>query len=652
MNGSAHEVARAARSLARERTRARPGLVGALALALLAVAPPAAADEPAAEQGTMDALVGAKLVDPGSATAADLEAALTEAHALLVAGDATRAAARLYLVVESGRYARLAGGAAFEDAQYQLGVALTLGGATATGRRYLERLAARWGSPYAEPALRRLVDVALEERDAARAVARLAAAGVAPPDGAAADEIAYLRGRAAFDAGRDDEAETVLRHVGPRCRFYPSALYLRGVVAVRRGDLRGAQDAFCTVAEERPGDPLRFVVDGRYYTVRDLARLALARIAHEERRYDDAFYHDFTVPSDSRELPHALFEAAWSMVEAKRYPLAARLLDELGAEFPDSPLAPDARLLAATLSVKTCRFAAARRALDELVATWEPVARAVAEARKNPAAREALAARLLERQAPPVGSVEARLLALLALSPAYRSVEALARGLRDDAETAGALEAGWAALGTRIARDQPQPVSAPLDATALLEKAGALAPLVAESVERALALRDAGLEQEAQAAREVLPSLGRLEERRARLAARLRARVPQAAQHASAPRTLVGRVEQERAATALLRSRAADLGARLDARMGALLEEALAELDARLETMLRRARLGRIDALVGEKKRLEREIQDLAAGRFPPSLADRLSIEGLIGDDEEYWPPEPEHWADEYEGYR
>ena len=48
-------------------------------------------------------------------------------------------------------------------------------------------------------------------------------------------------------------------------------------------------------------------------------------------------------PSDSRELPHALFEAAWSMLESKRYGLASRLLDELEAEFPDSPLAPDAR---------------------------------------------------------------------------------------------------------------------------------------------------------------------------------------------------------------------------------------------------------------------------------------------------------------------
>jgi hypothetical protein len=30
----------------------------------------------------------------------------------------------------------------------------------------------------------------------------------------------------------------------------------------------------------------------------------------------------------------------------------------------------------------------------------------------------------------------------------------------------------------------------------------------------------------------------------------------------------------------------------------------------------------------------------------------RLETEGLIGDDEEYWPYEGEYWADEYENYR
>ena len=46
------------------------------------------------------------------------------------------------------------------------------------------------------------------------------------------------------------------------------------------------------------------------------------------------------------------------------------------------------------------------------------------------------------------------------------------------------------------------------------------------------------------------------------------------------------------------------------------------------------------------------EVFDLAAGRFPPELAGSLWQQGMIGDDEEYWPFEGEYWADEYEGWR
>ena len=56
--------------------------------------------------------------------------------------------------------------------------------------------------------------------------------------------------------------------------------------------------------------------------------------------------------------------------------------------------------------------------------------------------------------------------------------------------------------------------------------------------------------------------------------------------------------------------------------------------------------------MIGKKKRLEIEIANLAEGRYPTEMLGRLEVEGLIGDDEEYWPYEGEYWADEYENYR
>ncbi|MEM9864367.1 MAG: hypothetical protein AAF938_22395, partial [Myxococcota bacterium] len=67
-----------------------------------------------------------------------------------------------------------------------------------------------------------------------------------------------------------------------------------------------------------------------------------------------------------------------------------------------------------------------------------------------------------------------------------------------------------------------------------------------------------------------------------------------------------------------------------------------------LSGSLRRARIGRIDAVMGSKRRVEVQIESLAAGRFPPELVDPLRIQGLLRDDEEYWPFEGELWTDEF----
>src|SRR5258706_10314676 len=101
-------------------------------------------------------------------------------------------------------------------------------------------------------------------------------------------------------------------------------------------------------------------------------------------------------------------------------------------------------------------------------------------------------------------------------------------------------------------------------------------------------------------------------------------------------------VAGDREGAGALRAQVARLALKLDAASGELVREALVDLRGRVEEMLRRARLGKIDAVVGEKRKIERQIEDLAAGRFPAELYGRLHIEGLIGDDEEYWPPEPE----------
>jgi hypothetical protein len=113
-----------------------------------------------------------------------------------------------------------------------------------------------------------------------------------------------------------------------------------------------------------------------------------------------------------------------------------------------------------------------------------------------------------------------------------------------------------------------------------------------------------------------------------------------------------GPYAQEAAATLALSAEARQLRAHLVAATGVIATKALADLDKRLRDLLRQARLTQIDAIIGKKKKLEIEIEQLRDGRYPAELFATLQLEGLLGDDEEYWPFEGEYWSDEYENYK
>jgi hypothetical protein len=125
-----------------------------------------------------------------------------------------------------------------------------------------------------------------------------------------------------------------------------------------------------------------------------------------------------------------------------------------------------------------------------------------------------------------------------------------------------------------------------------------------------------------------------------------------AARRAARPVSPQGPFASEAVTTQALSDEARALRARLVTATSAIAEQALLDLDTRLREMLRQARLTQIDAVIGKKKKLEIEISNLREGRYPPDMFAALQLEGLMGDDEEYWPFEGEYWSDEYENYK
>jgi hypothetical protein len=83
-----------------------------------------------------------------------------------------------------------------------------------------------------------------------------------------------------------------------------------------------------------------------------------------------------------------------------------------------------------------------------------------------------------------------------------------------------------------------------------------------------------------------------------------------------------------------------------------LAQAAVDKLYSDTRRVLDKAKLGKVDAIIGQKRKLDIAVQDLAAGRFPEELIGKMWNASMIGDDEEFWPWQGEFWSDEYEGWR
>jgi tetratricopeptide (TPR) repeat protein len=580
------------------------------------------------------------------------------------------AALLLFEACESPRFTDFEGSDDATHAEYLLGGALSELGAHRTAFHYLHRILRRGpGAPYFGPAYRRAVDVALRGTDLPGVLGALEALGEAGLGEDSLNELRYLRGRARYDAEDLPGADAMFATVGRRSRFYANAQYLRGVIATRAGQLREAEQLFCSIATTPDTDRFTFFVDRRYFDVRDLTWLALGRVAHEGGRSDDAFYYYFQVPEDSRRVSEALFEGAWAMYEGHDAETAIDLLDQLETRFPASPFVDEATLLRGYVHLDRCEFEAADRLFVRFAETFEPLLAEVerilaTDSRRERVAEELLAADLRRQSAPVVrdGQVAERpdaramLLGLLRVDPTFFRLFGELRMLDAEAARSARLADQIAAIEVRLqGPDAPDAAAARSGSTeeevarlaADLASARAALRAMADQLDtmrtaRAPAERLAPLEQEVQA---LQGRLRDIEEGFARAVAATAQGAPRDSDGGSVEEML--RADQRFARS--FPGRTAAVRARLVQAVNAYTVRALESLRARLGTSLRRARIGRIDAVMGSKRRIELQIESLAAGRFPPELLDPLRIQGLLRDDEEYWPFEGELWRDEFE---
>ncbi len=641
-------------------------------------------------EGYFAAMDERRLVSREDGSIRQLQDLVSRAEGQYFQGSIDEAALLLYEAVESPRFSDFQGLDVFANAEFRLASALIETGALNTARRYLGRVLARGPGPYFAPAYRRYVDAVLASGNLAHGAAELGSLSTSdsidrlPED--AANELRYLKARSFYDEGDAAKAAPLFSAITKKSRFYANSRYFLGAIAADKGNLKRAEARFCSIAKTGDRERYTFYVDDRYFEIKDLAWLALGRIAHEGKRSDDAFYYYFQVPNDSERVAEAMFESAYAMYEGGDNDTAVDLLDQLEARFPTSPFVQEASLLRGYVHLSRCEFEQASRQFRAYRAQFLPVLREVRRIAQSPARQEQLyvdllrieqaeratqataqsdgsTARAIGEARPadaPRATTEELLLGLMRVDPDFYALHARVRTLDAEAARAGRLSVDLNQIASRLrGRDRPQAASASEDAYDAsgrheieeLQRDLAEARAVARSLTDQIdTLRKGGapasevraLEKDVRAASQRIEQI----ERQFSSSESGVSSVEETGERASGIETMIASdIEHVQA----LPGRARAVRMRLVAAANEQAQSAIEELEARLASGMRRARIGRIDAVMGSKRRIEIQIESLAAGRFPAELRNPLQIQGLLRDDEEYWPFEGEYWSDEFD---
>ncbi|HWZ90319.1 MAG TPA: hypothetical protein VNW92_15760, partial [Polyangiaceae bacterium] len=561
----------------------------------------------------------------------------------------------LVYIVESPRFDPFKDSDEGRACVYWLGDALGRGGAYQPARGYLTALlSAAPTDIWYRRAVHSLVDLALESDEPRLLLGDLKNVNSSAPDEVTGD-VNYLTGRVAEREGKPDDALSAYGKVSEKSRFWAQATYLSGVIAVERKDYKQGEALFCKVADPKQTPKKAPLFGGTdFFQVRDLARLGLGRVAHEQYRFDDARYYYYLVPHDSDNLPEALYETATTRYEAKDYEGARESIDELKRLKVDHVYEDETYILDAYIDLATCRFPRADQKLNAFLLRYDPVRDAARRLTTDDTAMKKLVDAVRTSSDPAsaglgVSEDTARALgALVRVDAAYRraarrlaELDHQQNGLR---RTMGDLDQ----VSERLASPKAvRPQSAVGLGQSDQDKVERIDSQIAE-IKRLLREADRAANGK---------SSGDLDGLKKELEAlQIRARAARASLPAPIAKVgqkgedLPGLLAADRERATALYNDSQKLRVQVEAQQLGLAKDALVRLDRRLSRLLRRARLGRIETVLGKKRSLEIEVEALSQGLLPQTIVDSLDAARYLGDDEEYWPFEGEDWSDEYVG--
>jgi tetratricopeptide repeat protein len=241
-------------------------------------------------------------------------------------------------------------GADQETARFYLAEALFEKGDRGAARGYYEQVVAGGSvaSKYYQPALERLIEIAIVQKDDTNLERTLAALDQISP-GLRRPSVPYVRGKLAYAQGKHDEAIAFFQDVPKGSEYEMAAAYYLATTYVGKKDLQRATDLFTDLIGKKP----RTANDRR---IVELSQLALGRLYYERDQPSKSIDSYLLVDRHSELFPDALYEVAWVYVKSKQYDKALRALELLSRSDPSSTKTPTVRILEGNLRIRKAQM--------------------------------------------------------------------------------------------------------------------------------------------------------------------------------------------------------------------------------------------------------------------------------------------------------
>jgi tetratricopeptide (TPR) repeat protein len=258
--------------------------------------------------------------------------------------------------------------AAYPEALFDLADSLYLKRDYLSSRRFFEKIVEVGpANPRYQESLQRLIELSLHTGDYTPVDSYITKLE-AMPSGKQLPSVPYVKGKYFYFRRQFDRAVAALKTIGPDHIYYFHALYFVGAADVAMGGehLQDALVTFGTILKtEAKTDSQKRIAE--------LAHMALARIYLDRGQLTNSLDEYSRISTKSALFNDALYESAWVSIKGKDFTKAARALDLLQLNAPDSPLIPEVRLLVGSLHIRQSQYGPATETFTKTRDDYEPI---------------------------------------------------------------------------------------------------------------------------------------------------------------------------------------------------------------------------------------------------------------------------------------